>query len=428
VLQTDWQILPSVNAAHDVVYLSPMTNSWQVVKSRLGPIHFLDLTGFDLVNAHFELGKQVKDQVWETLEKRVLASNPERLSMRIQQTRGCWDHMQNCLKRQDIFDPLKSAIRDYITCLEAWSEGIELARFTHPSLKSSKAGSQALSSLELGLILQHDNVGCQTGMYRLPSGAVQLWHTEEDVDRDSGSRFDKLRIASFQTGNSGQNVQLHAFVYPDLMPGPAFCWRSDGYVQAVDSLLLYNPPAIANGLLANIVSWLGLRTGFSINTLDMLELLQPFYDGYAMNVIWYHEKKVNAVKYEFAGDRLLKTDLDTAPGSYLFQVNYCSDASDSGFEAMEALPWHLKMAMKKRVERTKKALEEYQNENGKTGIPTSFFLRLISSKAGKTWAYANKDVKGYFVCQTRPTEMEILVGAGPAGRRDDPLKINQTIV
>ncbi len=405
-----------------------MTKSWQEVNSRLGTIHFLDLTGFDLANAHFELGKQVKDQVWKTLERRVGTSDPDRLRTKIEQARGCWLHLQNCLKRQDISDPLKSAIRDYITCLQAWSEGIELARFSHSNLDSIRNGSQALSSLELGLLLQHDNVGCQTGMYRLSSGAVQLWHTEEDVDRAYGTRFDKLRIASFQIENSGQKVQLHAFVYPDLMPGPAFCWRSDGYVQAVDSLLIYNPPALTSGLLANIVSWLGLRTGFSVNTLDMLELLQPYFDGYAMNVIWHQDRKVHAAKYEFAGDRLLKTDLDMAPGSYLFQVNRCSDRVDHAFQAMEGLPTRMKMAMERRVERTEKAIEKYQNENGISDIPTSFYLRLISSKAGKAWAYANKDVKAYFVCQTRPTEIEILLGAGPAGRRDDPLKINQTIV
>ncbi len=83
-------------------------------------------------------------------------------------------------------------------------DGLDLAQYSHPALNASVTCGGPLAPYELALVLQHDNVGCQTGMYRYASGGVQLWHTEEDVDRKSGSRFDQLRVARFQIGNGSQ--------------------------------------------------------------------------------------------------------------------------------------------------------------------------------------------------------------------------------
>jgi hypothetical protein len=404
-----------------------MKNPWQEIRTRLGPLQFLDYTRLDLADAHRELGKQVSEQVWRILNQRLEVIKHRRLAIRINQAKECWRSLQERTKRRGVAEPLRIAIYEYVTCLEAWSEGLDLAHFTHPALVEEVTGAGALTPVELGLVLQHDNVGCQTGMYRYESGCVQLWHTEEDADWKSGSRFDKLRIARFQNGVENQTGKFHAFIYPDLMPGPAFSWRDDGYVQAVDTLLLHNPPPLTDGMLANIICWLALRLGMSVNTLDMLELLHPFLDGYAMNIIWPKNRFVNADRYEFAGDRVIGSRLDGEPGSYLFQVNYFSDRTDSSLQAMEALPRHSQRVLSRRIDRTVQALQNHKANTSRAGLKTRDFFRLITSKAGGNWAYANKDVKAYFLCQVGPDEMEIWLGAGPAGREDVPLRISQKI-
>jgi hypothetical protein len=159
----------------------------------------------------------------------------------------------------------------------------------------------------------------------------------------------------------------------------------------------------------------------------MLELLYPFIDGYAMSFIWPDNQTVKAARYEFAGDRVIKNSLADDPGSFLFQVNYFSDRTDSTLQAMEALSERRKRVMSKRVDRTVHTFQNHKPFVVGAGPQTSHFFRLITSREGREWAYANKDVKAYFLCQIKPDEMEIWLGAGPAGREDVPPKIIQEI-
>ena len=402
-----------------------MNNPWQELKSRLGPIQFLDLTRYDLAHAHRELGKQVSEQVWRILDRRFADAKPRRLATRVKQARDCWSNLQARTKRPGMPELLRIAIGDYLGCLDAWAEGLDLAHYTHPALKAVGAGSSPLESIELAFTLQHDNVGCQTGLYRYASGDIQLWHTEEDADGKFGSRFDQLRVASFQADAGQPGERFHAFIYPDLMPGPAFGWRNDGYIQAVDSLLMHNPPEDGNGIMANIVCWLALRLGMSVNTADMLELLHPFLDGYALNLIWPRSHSVDSVRYEFAGDRVLRSYLPQEPGSFLFQVNTFSNRTDASLQAMETLPERTRRVMSGRMRRTVQALDHRGVMAANGNLQPSRFFRLVTSRTGREWAYANKDVKAYFLCQVKPNEMEIWLGAGPARREDVPLKIIQ---
>jgi len=404
-----------------------MKNTWQAIKSRLGPIQFLDFTHLELAQAHLELGKQVNEQVWRNLDWRLSEIKPRRLEARIKQARECWSSLQARRKRREVAELLRIAIEDYMVCLEAWAEGLDLAHYSHPALNASVTCGGPMAPYELALVLQHDNVGCQTGMYRYASGSVQLWHTEEDVDRKSGIRFDKLRIAKLQIGNGSQALRFHTFVYPDLMPGPAFSWREEGYVQAIDTLLLNNPPRIIGGMLANIVCWLAIRLGVSISTMDMLESMHPFLDGYAMNLIWQEGRNIKAARYEFAGNLIIKSCLADDNGSYLFQVNNFSDRTNTSMRVMEALSERTERAMSKRVDRTVQVLDKINASANGTSLHTRHFFRLVASRAGREWAYANKDVKAYFLCQAKPDEMEIWLGAGPAGREDIPERIIQRI-
>jgi hypothetical protein len=404
-----------------------MRETWQALKSGLGPIQLLDFTRFDLAHAHRELGKHVSEQVWRILDWRLENIKPRRLVARNKQAIECWYSLQKRSNRQDLAEPLRIAIGEYLVCLEAWADGLDLTHYSHPALKVCTTDGGLPTPIQLALVLQHDSVGCQTGLYRCSSQEVQVWHTEEDVDGRSGSRFDCLRVASFQAGADNSVSRFHTFIYPDLMPGPSFGWRDDGYIQAVDTLLMHNPPQVTGGMLANVVCWLALRLGMSIKTADMLESLRPFLDGYAMNLVWPENQTVRAARYEFAGDRVIKSDLAGNPGSFLFHVNTFSDRTDAGLQAMEALPGRTNYAMSKRIDRTIQALEAIRLIAKGAGLQPRHLFRLITSRAGGKWAYANKDVKAYFLSQVKPNELEIWLGTGPAGREYIPLKINQQI-
>jgi hypothetical protein len=99
-------------------------------------------------------------------------------------------------------------------------------------------GKQVLEPLGLGLVSQQDNVGCQAGLYQYISRGVQLWYTEKDADRESGSRFDLHRVATFRLEPGNPGDWHHTFIYPNLLLMPAFSWRNDGHIQDVDTLFL----------------------------------------------------------------------------------------------------------------------------------------------------------------------------------------------
>ncbi len=85
---TELAIPYEVRTVDIVVYLLSMKNSWQEIKSRLGPIQFLDFTRFDLAHAHLELGKQVNEQVWRILDWRLAEIKPRRLAGQDQTGQG----------------------------------------------------------------------------------------------------------------------------------------------------------------------------------------------------------------------------------------------------------------------------------------------------------------------------------------------------
>jgi hypothetical protein len=261
---------------------------------------------------------------------------------------------------------------------------------------------------DLALFLQNDNLGCQTGVYREREGAVLLWHTEEDV-QEAGSRFDKPRIATFRTGDGRR---MSAFIYPDLLPGPAYCWRSDGFIQAVDSLPL--KPAPEASVLANIATWVTLRLGKAVAPEAVIDALGPFVDGYALSVVQEQRGQVLADKIEFAGDQYLLSSLDDEPGCFLFQVNIFSDKEADVATTYEDIHPHHRQTLEGRVTRTSRAIQRFTPSNN---TATSFF-RLLASRLGNDYSYANEDVKSYLIGRISATDMEIRIGSGPALKGD----------
>ncbi len=404
----------------------------KAVKARLGGLAFLDFTSSDLESAHKNLGQNVKDQVYKILHNKFEHQNPELLAEQIRQVRRCRSILTaraGLAKADPAIRPVKrplirAGLDDYLRCLAAWAEGAELDDFSHPNLSRFRVDGKAVKGLDLAWLLQHDNTGCQTGLYRRADGSVILWHTEEDGEEE-GDRFDKLRLFSFQINDeASKRVTVHALIYPDLLPGPAFGWRSDGFIQAVDALLVKQSQPKGGGVLANIASWMTLRLGPRVEPEEVLKAMQPFYDGLAINTVSRTDGRIYPGKCEFFNNTILPCGLAEAPGSYLFQVNVFAQSREAELLNMESIPAEYRQVFVDRAYRTRRMLNKLRKDSPGQKIELEDFFKLITSRAGGDWGYANPDVKAYFLAKVSVQGTEIWLGNGPPLSEDEPLKLD----
>jgi hypothetical protein len=388
-------------------------------KSRLGNIEFLDFRGLDLVNAHQELGKDVRLQVQKILRKKLDELDEEQLSSQARLVRQCRKTIEDKISSLSIDHQIRDGLKKYLACLSAWSMGAELNEFQHQRLQSFSIDGTSISSEDLALLLQNDNTGCQTGIYREQNGSIVLWHTEED-EEEPGIRFDKLRIAFFQKTENSQSKEISAFIYPEILPGPAYCWHSDGYVQAIDSLYLKQNHQ-KNCIFANIATWITFLLGKDLPQEEIIKSLSPFVDGYALTAVQRNSSTVSAKIIEFAGDKVNMSSLADSAGSYLFQVNLVSNKSDPIAMSYQEIDEENRRYYNDRVDRTNRVMKSIKPP------PNSlrWFFRLIASRLGGDGAYANEYVKSYFIYKMSINEVEIWIGAGPALIGDNPTVITQ---
>lgn len=387
-------------------------------KQRLGEVVFLEFENSDIVTAHQRLGKEVKEQVHKILNRKLNKLSYEEIVDQIRLVRRCRSTITEKSISPRIDGRIRRALSEYLACLSAWSDGIQLSGFQHYRLRGLIVENEPISPDDLALLLQNDNPGCQTGVYREEDNSVTLWHTEEDVEEDFGSRFDKLRVVSFSVSENDRAEKINAFVYPDLLPGPAYCWRNNDFVQAVDALFLKQNTR-NNGMLANVATWTTLRLGKKVEPKEVIEALGPFIDGYALTVVQEKDGHVLASKIEFADDQMLTTLLDRSTGSFLFQVNVFSKRDASIAITYENIDWNARKSFEERITRTECALRTVRTPNDV--LPCLF--RLLSSRLGGHDAYANAHVKSYFLNKVSNKGMEIWIGAGPAVRGDQPKKL-----
>jgi hypothetical protein len=392
-----------------LLFVMEKLSSLQAVKDRFGGLVFLDLTRYDLQTAHRLLGEHARPQVQKILSQKLDRLDAVKCGVLMQQARSCAETLASKLEDKRFDSRLLGAVQEYLDCLNAWAGGVGLADFNHPALTIYKP----IRPLDLALFLQHDNTGCQTGMYRQEDESVILWHTEEDVEFELGSGFDQLRLAAFTVEDGNDPITIHAFIYPDLLPGPAFSWRSDGYAQAVDTLHTRLFPDQEAGMLANIATWLTLRLGPDCDPGKVIKDMCPYYDGYALNSACIRGGEIRAEKYEFVADHIFPDVLDMQPGSYLFQANIFSQKEHPWVKELEDIHPADRMRYERRVERTHKALQNKDHQGNETG-DMRFFFDLLTSRTGNRWAYANSDVKAYFILRQSTQGAEIWLGYGPA--------------
>lgn len=382
-------------------------SSLLALRQRLGPVTWHVLTAPTLVEAHRDLGALLSGPALHAVTSRLRATAPDRLRAQLRGARASLRHLAQAAARPSVCAPLRRGIAEYLDCLDAWAEGVGLS----PGL--APAGSDPGSAQALALWAQDDNSGCQTGMLRREDGAVLLWHTEEDTI----GYLDRPRIVSFIAGGEA----LFAFMYPYLLPGPAFGWR-DGQIHAVDSLHI-DRDGLAGptpGAPSGAASWLVWRLGAQVPVPQVLRALAPLVDGCAVNVVYAdpaQEATIHGEVHEFGARARLRRRLGARGGARCFQVNVVS-RRESLLCRAETLSAGARAAYDRRVARTREAL----SRAGRRVPSPQDLLALLAQRAGGHYAYANKDVMAHCIACISPDSsrprprprMELHIESGPA--------------
>ncbi len=397
-----------------MTYFSPL-DEIASARNRFSTVKFLDFRTLELEPAHYALGQAVKLPVEKILLQKLESWGPEGFLERICIAQAIVDALVEKTAAAYLDPLICQALLAYQSCLEQWVAGTDLkAVLAQSAIANSTSLPIGKLSLLVGMALQNDALGCQTGMYRQEDGSVVLWHTEEDSDLD-GSRFDELRMMRFRSPWSPLGAELVSFIYPDLLPGSAFSWRTDGYIQAVDFLYM-REANLEKALLANIACWVTLVLGQRASLEDVVGQLGPFLDGYAISAVSRDDKMVQARKIEFLATEYLCLELGQQPGDFAFQVNLVSDPVSSLAENYEEKTLVSRGLLEARLARTNRLLSSKAIDlNHLEG-----FYRLVSSRAGSDYAYSNHHVKAHLVGRVSGSRMNIRVGPGPAAREDRP--------
>ena len=370
----------------------------------------LDFRDVDMQLAHQKLGEAVQPQVYKILNEKINIDDFQGFISNIRIARLMDKAIDQKINLPDLMPEIKRALIAYKDALRAWTTGAKLDRYQHDLLDGVKIDGLPVSGQDLAMLLQAEQLGCQTGIIRDQDHSILLWHAEEDVEPIPGARFDYTRIFSF----CYQGKHIYAFIYPDLLPGPTFGWRDDGYVQAVDTLYVKDDSS-ENSIPPNIATWLALCLGGEVPITEIVDSLSPFQKGYALMSVCQSSDKIVGEKVEFISSALEYTALSEKYGDYLFQVNMIAER-DSIFKLKyEQIDETTEIALEQRIDRTNKALEEFIPTQNKIG----FLHRLLSSRDGGGYAYANNDVKAYFLCRMSDTGLQKWIGVGVAKVDDD---------
>jgi hypothetical protein len=378
----------------------PMIDPLLAERRRLGPVRVHTLRASSLPAAHAALGALVARPARSAVAARIAATKPAVLAEQI----ACARASRAFLERRASVGPragtpaaVKAAVAEYVECLDAWSAAVGLgpcaARCPH-------VGGQPVSAGDLALWMQDDNSGCQTGLVRRPDGSVLLWHTEEDTI----GYFDKPRVVSIEVGG----VTRSAFLYAYLLPGPAFGWQRD-QIHAVDSLVMRREGAPV-GAFTSAAAWLIWRLGPEVPAREALRALSPYVDGCVIHVARPGERAAFAESHEIGGRHVVSLRLPQRAGAARLQVNLVSRP-----ESPLAPEEEVSSRSRGRYSRRARRMEEDLARLAQRGTPDGArILRMIASRRGGGFAYANLDVKAHCVAEIDPDGVAIHVGSGAA--------------
>ena len=370
----------------------------------------LDYRHLDTVEAHARLGEAVWEQVYKILDHKIAAAKQAGVTEFTRKARHIEAGLAARIRDTSIDPVIRQALDAYMGALGAWTRGARLDAYRHDRLQGAVVDGKPISGGELAMILQTEQMGCQTGMVRDQDSTIWLWHTEEDVDKTPGGRFDAIRTFSFRY--NGRTIT--SFIYPDLLPGPSFGWSGEHYVQAVDTLYIKDIPD-GDTIPPNIVTWVTLCLGGEVPLAEIVRALSPYQAGYALSAASRGPQGVSGENVEFTAGHLTHTQLPQAYGQYLFQVNLISDRTCHLSQKFEEISPETETFMLQRIERTAHTMAGFRAAPSKL----DFLHQLIASNEGGEYAYVNKDVKAFLLCHLSENGLKKWIGVGSANLGDE---------
>lgn len=388
-------------------------------KERLGPIEVVHFEG-TIPEVHRQLGETVKEQVHRTVERKASGyESYEKFAEDLGFMRECLDVLKAKVTDESIDGQIRGAVSEYVASLQAWSEGAQLQSVADQNVERFVTENPDADEV-LAYWLQNDNVGCQSGMYRTDEG-ILLWHTEEDVEDEPGSRFDTPRLAHFTFTADGVAEDRYSFVYPDLLPGPAAGF-GENFFYAIDAQ--YYLPNEEVSILANTGAWIAWRLGEKADAAEIMTALSPFYDGYTLHAVRRTpDGRIEAQKIEFAHEFMSVYPLSEKLGSDLISVNI-TEPDSATKDVLEEFEDDEFNWFQNRVDRTRRALRLI--EQTEEGVNVENLRRMLAFRIGnpalkdsedgkKEFAgFANPDVKAHFAASFTPEKLVIAFSGGPA--------------
>jgi hypothetical protein len=350
-------------------------------------LELIEIEAADWPAAHAALGAQLRQPIARVIERRLAATSAEDLRVQLETIRASRTHLER--KAAAAPDTLHRALHVYLASLAAWAQGADLAALC----PLAERHGAAFGADELALWLQDDNTGCQTGVLRASDGTVLLWHTEEDTI----GYFDRARIVEMQVGSARRG----AFLYPYLMPGPAFGWWTRGLL-AYDTLSVRRSES--GGTPTSTLSWLLWHAQGELEPLGTARALAPFLDGGAFTLVARGDGGVTAQVVEVGGELAVSSVLGAAPGARCLQVNMVSSRA---LAAIETLDDAGRAPYRERLERAEKQLAARAADE-------AALQAMLASGEGGEWAFANPDVVAHLVARVSREELTLRVGVGPA--------------
>ena len=407
--------------------LSEQNSSISSEKECLGTLEIIKVEAASFPEAHTILAESVRDQVRHNVEHRLndmeQADFYESLNLA---SASISKFIENFVNNPELTDKYKNVASEYLESLKVWSKTINFSEISHPYIQeamSKKGVTGEELNILVGYMLQDETVGCQSGTYK-QGEKVYIWHTEEDVEDSPGDRFDRSRILQVSVrGNAAQVEDRYSFVYPDLLPGPAYCFGKD-FFYCVDS----QRAAEHNGtpdVPANFVCWVMWRMGKDADAREIVDTFSPYTSGYTINTanIIRNEDGVElkAGKIEFAYD--LVSEFTAAESKPLISLNVPEKGSalfnidDPTYAEVE--PWY-----KDREDRAQRLVGKLGNSH--FGVNPYSLFRMLGNGLGNAnegAAFANRDVKSYVVTELSPDVTKVFAGPATADKGDWDSKV-----
>lgn len=369
----------------------------RATKESLGPLVVDTIQANSFSEAHFTLAKQLSPQIQKLAKIKTEDTKPKDKKI----TAKCWEKIKAKQQELQATKPqIASLIGEYIASIEAWAKGAEI-------------------TLEEALLLQNDNVGCQTFAIRGNNNEIFIGHTEEEINDE---RIDKARWLTFKVADQ----ERQAFIYPDLLPGPAFSF-ANGCFMAVDALfcLASNKQKKEGGFLANAAVWMLWRSGDQELAEEIIQSVGPFYDGYAINLLYLDQGKPTAKTLEFIGESpAIVRKLGEQIGDTNIQVNCSSVGAIKDLRPYEDLDEKDINGLNNRTRIIDRALGLTQKitQVKDKGFSPEIIRRILSFKLGdEDWpSLAAPFSRGHVSGQLSQTGFEMLIDSGPALKRESP--------